>query len=369
MFTRFLPRSADRRALLSRSAPGTPVLDSSPLFALDAGWCEELEDVLFGDPIPNLYSIEHYLAYPLPVKAPRIPLHYHQGFVGAQREGRLCCLVLLGSNVVPSLLCAEHRDEFACLLLRIGARVDSIFGESDFVMPLWEGMLEQSDQTRNTSPMSPAPLLQIIQPSLRDAYDPRPRVLSVRPVQPLLHLPPQKDLSAVYDAPLPPLPEHLPAPVLPSAEGSECAGYARLATAEDEDRLLPAAAAMFTEEVGFNPVARYGEVYRARLRALIAGGRSAVVTDTRGRIIFKADAGIVNLDVAQVQGVWLHPDYRGRGLAKPFFASAARVLQRRYRHLSLYVNDYNTRAVATYTGTGWEPIGQFSTIIFGDVLS
>ena len=81
MFTRFLPRSADRRALLSRSAPGTPVLDSSPLFALDAGWCEELEDVLFGDPIPNLYSIEHYLAYPLPVKAPRIPLHYHQGFV------------------------------------------------------------------------------------------------------------------------------------------------------------------------------------------------------------------------------------------------------------------------------------------------
>jgi len=72
----------------------------------------------------------------------------------------------------------------------------------------------------------------------------------------------------------------------------------------------------------------------------------------------------VNLDAAQVQGVWLHPDYRGYGLAKPFFAAAAQVLQRRYPHLSLYVNDYNARALAMYRGTGWEQIGQFSTIIF-----
>lgn len=120
---------------------------------------------------------------------------------------------------------------------------------------------------------------------------------------------------------------------------------------------------MFTEEVGFDPVARYGDGYAARLRTLIAGQRSAIVTDVNGRVIFKADAGIVNLDAAQVQGVWLHPDYRGYGLAKPFFAAAAQVLQRRYPHLSLYVNDYNARALAMYRGTGWEQIGQFSTII------
>ena len=144
----------------------------------------------------------------------------------------------------------------------------------------------------------------------------------------------------------------------------EAAGYARLATSADLGELLPAAAAMFTEEVGFDPVARYGDGYAARLRTLIAGQRSAIVTDVNGRVIFKADAGIVNLDAAQVQGVWLHPDYRGYGLAKPFFAAAAQVLQRRYPHLSLYVNDYNARALAMYRGTGWEQIGQFSTIIF-----
>ena len=361
------------------------------VFALDARWCDELEEVLFSDPVPNLYSIEHYLACPLPVRSPRIPLHYYQGFVGCERDGQLCCVLLLGSNVVPVRLCGAavehdvaervetsdtpaldatalaHRDALAQLLLQVGSRLDSMFGESAFVMPLWTRMQELCEQTRGDK----SPLLQMLQPSLGDGCDHRARVLSERPNQPLLYLPPEKDLARFYEAELPELPAHLPAPFKlaeaptgASQLGGEAAGYARLATSADLGELLPAAAAMFTEEVGFDPVARYGDGYAARLRTLIAGQRSAIVTDVNGRVIFKADAGIVNLDAAQVQGVWLHPDYRGYGLAKPFFAAAAQVLQRRYPHLSLYVNDYNARALAMYRGTGWEQIGQFSTIIF-----
>ncbi|MBF1651444.1 MAG: GNAT family N-acetyltransferase [Rothia mucilaginosa] len=366
------------------------------VFALDARWCDELEEVLFSDPVPNLYSIEHYLACPLPVRSPRIPLHYYQGFVGCERDGQLCCVLLLGSNVVPVRLCGAavehdvaehvetsdattldatalaHRDALAQLLLQVGSRLDSMFGESAFVMPLWTRMQELCEQTRGAK----SPLLQMLQPSLGDGCDHRARVLSERPNQPLLYLPPEKDLARFYEADLPELPAHLPEPIKPrpltpgqSPAGAvqfsgEPAGYARLATSADLGELLPAAAAMFTEEVGFDPVARYGEGYAARLRTLIAGQRSAIVTDVNGRVIFKADAGIVNLDAAQVQGVWLHPDYRGYGLAKPFFAAAAQILQRRYPHLSLYVNDYNARALAMYRGTGWEQIGQFSTIIF-----
>lgn len=376
------------------------------VFALDARWCDELEEVLFSDPVPNLYPIEHYLACPLPVKAPRIPLHYYQGFVGCERDGQLCCVLLLGSNVVPVRLCGAaiehvavehaehdvaenaetldtptldattldatalaHRDALAQLLLQVGSRLDSMFGESAFVMPLWTRMQELCEQTRDGK--APVPLLQMLQPSLRDGCDHRARVLSERPVQPLLYLPPEKDLARFYAAELPELPEHLPAPLKPAEAPAgafqrigEPAGYARLATSADLGELLPAAAAMFTEEVGFDPIARYGDGYAARLRTLIAGQRSAIVTDVNGRVIFKADAGIVNLDAAQVQGVWLHPDYRGYGLAKPFFAAAAQILQRHYPHLSLYVNDYNARALAMYRGTGWEQIGQFSTIIF-----
>ena len=366
------------------------------VFALDARWCDELEEVLFSDPVPNLYSIEHYLACPLPVRSPRIPLHYYQGFVGCERDGQLCCVLLLGSNVVPVRLCGAaiehdvaehveasdaptldaptldatalaHRDALAQLLLQVGSRLDSMFGESAFVMPLWTRMQELCEQTRGGK----SPLLQMLQPSLGDGCDHRARVLSERPNQPLLYLPPEKDLTRFYAVELPELPAHLPALFKPAEApagavqfSGEAAGYARLATSADLGELLPAAAAMFTEEVGFDPIARYGDGYAARLRTLIAGQRSAIVTDVNGRVIFKADAGIVNLDAAQVQGVWLHPDYRGYGLAKPFFAAAAQVLQHRYPHLSLYVNDYNARALAMYRGTGWEQIGQFSTIIF-----
>lgn len=410
MFTLFSRRrKANRARRAAASSAAVSSMGSSPMpdcvkehvFALDARWCDELEEVLFSDPVPNLYSIEHYLACPLPVRSPRIPLHYYQGFVGCERDGQLCCVLLLGSNVVPVRLCGAavehdvaervetsdattldatalaHRDALAQLLLQVGSRLDSMFGESTFVMPLWTRMQELCEQTRGGK----SPLLQMLQPSLGDGCDHRARVLSERPNQPLLYLPPEKDLARFYAVELPELPAHLPAPLKPvpikpeplkpgqspagaSQLSGEPAGYARLATSADLGELLPAAAAMFTEEVGFDPVARYGDGYAARLRTLIAGQRSAIVTDVNGRVIFKADAGIVNLDAAQVQGVWLHPDYRGYGLAKPFFAAAAQILQRYYPHLSLYVNDYNARALAMYRGTGWEQIGQFSTIIF-----
>ncbi len=404
MFTLFSHRRKAHRARRAAVSTAVSTIDSSPMpdrvkehvFALDARWCDELEEILFSDPVPNLYPIEHYLACPLPVRAPRIPLHYYQGFVGCERDGQLCCVLLLGSNVVPVRLCGAavehaehdadsygaeapdapnlddtalaHRDALAQLLLQVGSRLDSMFGESAFVMPLWTRMQQLCEQNRGGK--SPVPLLQMLQPSLRDGCDHRARVLSERPNQPLLYLPPENDLARFYAVELPELPAHLPAPLklgeslLIGEPAGEPAGYARLATSADLGELLPAAAAMFTEEVGFDPIARYGDGYAARLRTLIAGQRSAIVTDVNGRVIFKADAGIVNLDAAQVQGVWLHPDYRGYGLAKPFFAAAAQILQRRYPHLSLYVNDYNARALAMYRGTGWEQIGQFSTIIF-----
>lgn len=419
MFTLFSRRRKAHRARRAAVSTAVSSLDASPMpdrvkehvFALDARWCDELEEVLFSDPVPNLYPIEHYLACPLPVRAPRIPLHYYQGFVGCERDGQLCCVLLLGSNVVPVRWCGAavehaavehaehdadsygaealdaptldatalaHRDALAQLLLQVGSRLDSMFGESAFVMPLWTRMQQLCEQNRGGK--SPVPLLQMLQPSLRDGCDHRARVLSERPNQPLLYLPPENDLARFYDVELPELPAHLPAPLKPEPfkpepfkpgqsplggdSTGEPAGYARLATSADLGELLPAAAAMFTEEVGFDPIARYGDGYAARLRTLIAGQRSAIVTDVNGRVIFKADAGIVNLDAAQVQGVWLHPDYRGYGLAKPFFAAAAQILQHRYPHLSLYVNDYNARALAMYRGTGWEQIGQFSTIIF-----
>ena len=114
MFTHFFSRSPfRRRPRHTQEAPPIPE-PHDPLkhqvFVLDTHWRDGLEEILFGDPIPNLYPIEHYAAVPLPKSAPPIPLQHYQGFVGCARGDTLCCVVLLGSNVVPVRLCCAYEE-------------------------------------------------------------------------------------------------------------------------------------------------------------------------------------------------------------------------------------------------------------------
>src|SRR5205823_1051044 len=85
---------------------------------------------------------------------------------------------------------------------------------------------------------------------------------------------------------------------------------------DELDILLPASVAMFTEEVGVSPVgADGGRAYRARVNELIAVGRAfARIED--GQVVFKAEIGSVTPLACQVQGVWVRPELRGRGLAE-----------------------------------------------------
>ncbi len=171
---------------------------------------------------------------------------------------------------------------------------------------------------------------------------------------------PRKNLFSLYSASLPELPGYLPSlQSVPESPG----GYVRCTVLSDYDDVLPAAAAMFHEEVGIEPIARYGSNYRNRVRSMVSEGKNVIVTNDLGVVVFKADLGISHLDAAQIQGVWVHPDYRGLGLAAPFLAAACELFRERHPHLSLYVNNYNDRALSLYQRTGWEDIGQYSTII------
>ena len=69
----------------------------------------------------------------------------------------------------------------------------------------------------------------------------------------------------------------------------------------------------------------------------------------RGRVLFKADVGSVGVDAAQIQGVWLAPHLRGQGLATPLMAAVtSAVLRGVASEATLYVNDFNAAAIATY---------------------
>jgi predicted GNAT family acetyltransferase len=134
---------------------------------------------------------------------------------------------------------------------------------------------------------------------------------------------------------------------------------------DELDVLMPACVAMFTEEVGTSPLGPDGGAgYRARVRDLVATGRAfARIED--GEVRFKAEIGAVSARACQIQGVWVHPAWRGRGLgAAGTAAVVGEALSSVAPVASLYVNDYNLPARATYRRIGLTHVGTFMSVLF-----
>ncbi|MGO3140275.1 MAG: GNAT family N-acetyltransferase, partial [Galactobacter sp.] len=66
----------------------------------------------------------------------------------------------------------------------------------------------------------------------------------------------------------------------------------------------------------------------------------------------------------QIQGVWMHPDRRGMGLAESRVADVIALALKVAPITSLYVNDYNERALRTYRSVGFRQVGEFATVLF-----
>jgi uncharacterized protein len=132
----------------------------------------------------------------------------------------------------------------------------------------------------------------------------------------------------------------------------------------DFDRILPACAAMFEEEVGYSPFLGGREFYSRRVEGLIRQGHSLVHLDGDGQVMFKAELGAVTPEVTQVQGVWMNPSFRGLGLSAGYMAAVVMLAQKLAPVTSLYVNDYNARARATYERVGFHQVGTFATVLF-----
>jgi hypothetical protein len=229
---------------------------------------------------------------------------------GFEQHGELVSLCHVGANLVPVEATPDAVRAFAWRAARSGRRCSSIVGPAQAVLPLWELLRPSWGPAREVRPDQPV--------MATDRVGPVPPDPAVRPVRP--------DETAV---------------------------------------LLPAAVAMFTEEVGVDPRADGGEaLYRARVAELVHS-RRAYARIEGGRVVFKADIGSTAPNVCQVQGVWVAPDQRGHGLSAPGMAAVvAHALRDHAPLVSLYVNAYNERALAAYRRVGFEPVGRFATVLF-----
>ncbi|MEV5764285.1 GNAT family N-acetyltransferase [Micromonospora sp. NPDC052213] len=216
----------------------------------------------------------------------------------------------LGGNLTPVLATEPAVAAYADLLAGEERLCSSIVGRADAVLGLWD---------RLSGVWGPA----------RD----------VRPNQPLL----------ATDA-------------LPALRADP---EVRLVRGGEVDRLFPAAVAMYTEEVGVSPLADDGgRGYRRRVTELVRAGR-AYARFVDGQVVFKAELAVVTRRTAQVQGVWVAPEWRGRGIATAAMAAVVRdALLRVAPTVSLYVNDFNLPARRVYERCGFRPVGTLATVLF-----
>ncbi|MEU4732504.1 MULTISPECIES: GNAT family N-acetyltransferase [unclassified Streptomyces] len=230
---------------------------------------------------------------------------------GWYAHGELRSLCYAGANLVP--VCAEPDAvrAFADRARRTGRRCSSIVGPAGPTRLLW----------------------QLLEPSWGPARE-------VRPHQPLMTI--ESPSTTIAPDPL-----------------------VRRVRKDEMDLIMPACVAMFTEEVGVSPMAGDGGLlYQARVAELVAGGRSfARVED--GTVVFKAEIGAATARACQIQGVWVAPEFRGRGHSEAGMAAVvAYALRDVAPVVSLYVNDFNTAARASYRRVGFQEVGAFMSVLF-----
>ncbi|MEU9796491.1 GNAT family N-acetyltransferase [Streptomyces sparsogenes] len=225
--------------------------------------------------------------------------------------GRLESLCYAGANLVPICATPEAVRGFAERALRAGRRCSSIVGPADTTAELWS----------------------LLEPSWGPARE-------VRAHQPLMAT------------------TSMPADMAPDP-------HVRRVRKDEMDVIMPACVAMFTEEVGVSPLAGDGGLlYQARVAELVGAGRSFARVEN-GRVVFKAEIGAATRRVCQIQGVWVAPEFRGRGLSETGMAAVLRYALGEVAPVaSLYVNDFNTAARAAYRRVGFQEVGAFMSVLF-----
>jgi hypothetical protein len=256
------------------------------------------------DPVTNVFILAHLRA-----SGTAAPTSGGAGVIGVFDDGMLVGACWAGANLVPVQLDPELAGAVAEAANKSGRRYASAFGPAESVLALHAELVDLGHR----------------------AHD-------VRAEQPLMTI-----------------------EGTPSVKPNSGLTLGNLA---DFDRILPACAAMFEEEVGYSPFLGGREFYSRRVEGLIRQGHSLVHINNAREVVFKAELGAVTSDVTQIQGVWMNPLYRGQGLSSGYMAAVVEHARKVAPVTSLYVNGFNLRARSTYERVGFQQVGTFATVLF-----
>ena len=138
---------------------------------------------------------------------------------------------------------------------------------------------------------------------------------------------------------------------------------------QDIAALLEASVAMHAEETGEELTREERDAFDPMVEEQVAEGRAWCALDpVDGRLLFKANTAMSSWQVVQLEGVWVPPALRQRGLARRHLAELCRVLLARHDGVSLYAHQDNGPARALYRRLGFRELGAFGTAVVGRSL-
>jgi uncharacterized protein len=137
----------------------------------------------------------------------------------------------------------------------------------------------------------------------------------------------------------------------------------RLAVPEDLDQVVRAQAAMALETSGVNPLQKDPVGFRQRYLQRIDKGRVWVLMKD-GRLLFKTDVIADTPEATYIEGVYVSPQARGKGLGQTCLSAVGRILLGRTKAIFLFVEDENTRTKSFYLKLGFNVAGQYDLLYF-----
>ena len=137
----------------------------------------------------------------------------------------------------------------------------------------------------------------------------------------------------------------------------------RLATRNDLEQVVGAQAAMAFETSGVNPLTKDPAGFRERYLRRIEKNRVWVLIKD-GQLIFKADVTSESEDVAYLEGIYVNPDQRGKGLGKICVEAIGNILLQRKQAIYLFVAQDNTRLQSFYFDLGFRFAGHYDLLYF-----
>jgi len=145
-------------------------------------------------------------------------------------------------------------------------------------------------------------------------------------------------------------------------EQTEVAGL-RPASRKDLEQVVQAQAAMALEISGVDPLKKDPAGFRERYLRRIEKKRVWVVIEN-GRLIFKTDIIADTPQATYIEGVYVSPDDRGKGVGRRCVNALGRILLESRNAIYLFVENENTRAQSFYLNLDFTLAGQYALLYF-----